>query len=156
MGEFSVSAFFRNRLIVFSFFLLGYALKCNECVSLKSWDDCKNKTKVVTCLDSQDRCGKADIKAESSGVTGEVFVKGCATSSECSEKNCKKFSPSGKITKCEVECCKGDLCNGAQLSINGQRYHAVGMRYRRFCSLKFEIKSLNVALCRKRSKMNMF
>ena len=87
----------------------------NECFSLKSWDDCKNKTKVVTCLYNQDRCGKADIKAETSGVKGEVFVKGCATSSECSEKNCKKFSPSGKITKCEVECCKGDLCNGAQV-----------------------------------------
>ena len=115
IGKFSVSALFRNRLIVFLFFLPGYALKCNECFSLKSWDDCKNKTKVVTCLDSQDRCGKADIKAESSGVTGEVFVKGCATSSECSEKNCKKFSPSGKITKCEVECCKGDLCNRAQV-----------------------------------------
>ena len=114
-GRVQCVSLLRNRLIVFLFFLPGYALKCNECFSLKSWDDCKNKTKVVTCLDSQDRCGKADIKAESSGVTGEVFFKGCASSSECSEKNCKKFYPSGKITKCEVECCKGDLCNGAQV-----------------------------------------
>ena len=115
MGEFSVSALFRNRLIVFLLFLPGYALKCNECSSDKSWNDCKDSKKEVTCSDGEDRCGKADIKAESSGVTGEVFVKGCVTSSECSEKNCKKFSPSGKITKCEVECCKGDLCNGAQV-----------------------------------------
>ena len=113
MGEFSVSAFFRNRLTVFLFFLPGYALKCNECFSDKSWNDCKNNTKEVTCSDGEDRCGKADIKAETSGVTGEVFFKGCASSSECNEKNCKKFYPSGKITKCEVECCKGDLCNAA-------------------------------------------
>lgn len=66
-------------------------------------------------MDSEDRCVKADIKAEKSGVSGEVFVKGCATSSQCSEKNCKKFSPLMKITKCEVDCCKGDLCNGAQV-----------------------------------------
>ena len=64
-------------------------------------------------MDSEDRCNKADIKVESSGVTGEVFAKGCTTSSECNKKNCKKFSPSAKITKCEVECCKGDLCNAA-------------------------------------------
>ena len=66
-------------------------------------------------MDSQDRCGKADIKAESSGVTGEVFFKGCATSSACSAKNCKKVYPSVKITKCEISCCKGDLCNGAKV-----------------------------------------
>ena len=101
-----MSALFRNRLIVFLFFLPGYAL---------SWDDCKNNTEEVSCSDSEDRCGKFDIKAETSGVTDEVFLKGCTTSSKCSEKNCKKFAPSAKITKCEVNCCKGDLCNGAQV-----------------------------------------
>ncbi|KAM7448763.1 hypothetical protein ABFA07_003262 [Porites harrisoni] len=94
---------------------VGYALKCNQCISTKSWDDCKNNTEEVSCSDSEDRCVKFDIKAESSGVADEVFAKGCATSSKCSEKNCKKFAPSAKITKCEVNCCKGDLCNGAQV-----------------------------------------
>ena len=68
-------------------------------------------------MDSQDRCGKADIKAESSGVTGEVFAKRCATSSDCSAKNCKKVYPSAKIIKCEISCCKGDLCNGAKVQM---------------------------------------
>ena len=98
------------------FFFPGNALKCNHCVSLKSWNDCKNNITDVTCLDGQDRCGKADIKlAESPGTTGVVFVKGCATSSDCSQRNCKKFFTSAKIAKCKVNCCKSDLCNGAQV-----------------------------------------
>ena len=66
-------------------------------------------------MDSQDRCGKADIKAESSVAAAEGFAKGCATSSDCSADNCKSIYPSVKITKCEIDCCKGDLCNGAKV-----------------------------------------
>ncbi|CAH3023070.1 unnamed protein product [Porites evermanni] len=94
---------------------VGYALKCNTCLSLKSWDDCKNNTIQFTCLDSQDRCGKADIKAENPVAAVEVFAKACATSSECSARYCKSIYPSVKITKCEIDCCEGDLCNGAKV-----------------------------------------
>ena len=85
--------------------------------SVKSWDDClqKKSTKEVTCLDSQDGCAKVYVKAEISGVTTEAFGKGCATSSDYSEKNCKKIVPPGKIIKCEIDCCKKDLCNGAKV-----------------------------------------
>ncbi|CAH3140015.1 unnamed protein product [Porites lobata] len=93
----------------------SYALKCYQCTSLKSWDDCKSSAKEVTCLVSQDRCAKADVKAESSAATAEGFVKGCATSSDCSAKSCKSIYPSVKITKCEINCCTGDLCNGADV-----------------------------------------
>ena len=66
-------------------------------------------------MDSQDRCAKVYVKAEISGVTQEAFGKGCATSSDCSAKNCKKIVSSGKIIKCEIDCCKKDLCNGAKV-----------------------------------------
>ena len=102
-------------LFLYCFLFPGYALKCNTCLSLKSWDDCKNNTIQLTCLDSQDRCGKADIKAENSVVAVEVFTKACATSSECSARDCKSIYPSVKITKCEIDCCEGDLCNGAKV-----------------------------------------
>ena len=108
----------RLRLLILFFicFLFpGYALKCYQCVSVKSWDDCKNSTKEVTCLGSQDRCAKVYVKAKISGVTKEAFGKGCATSSDCSATNCKKIVPSGKIIECEIECCTGDLCNGAEV-----------------------------------------
>ena len=113
MGKFCVSALFRNRLIVFLFFLPGYALKCNVCFSVKGWDDCKNNVNEITCLDRYDHCFKLDVKYEISGFKSEVFFKGCAASSQCSDKNCKKLAPSAKIFNCEFECCKGDLCNGA-------------------------------------------
>ncbi|CAH3140018.1 unnamed protein product [Porites lobata] len=96
-----------------------YALKCNACVSLKSWDDCKSRTVQGTCTGSQDRCVKAHVDGEASveqlKTAVEGFVKGCATASDCSAKNCTSIDPSLKITKCKIDCCKGDLCNGAQV-----------------------------------------
>ena len=95
------------------FLFPGYALRCNQCVSLKIWDECKSTMKQVTCLDSQDRCVNADIRNESS----RVFAKGCSNSSVCDAKNCKSIYPSAKIIKCRIDCCKGDLCNGAKVSM---------------------------------------
>ena len=100
------------------FFVLcfpGYALRCNQCFSEKSWDECNNTTGQANCKDGEDRCGKGEVKSEISGKTVEIFEKGCTTSSRCSQllKICKSTYPSIKITKCEVDCCKGDLCNGA-------------------------------------------
>ena len=66
-------------------------------------------------MGSQDRCAKGEVRVESSGVAVEAFAKGCATSSDCSAKNCKKVYPGVKITKCEIYCCEGDLCNGAKV-----------------------------------------
>ena len=63
-------------------------------------------------MDSQDRCAKVYVKAEISGVTQEAFGKGCVTSPDCSAKSCKKIVP---IIKCEIDCCKKDLCNGAEV-----------------------------------------
>ena len=99
----------------FCFFFPGYALKCYQCGSFKSWDECKSKTKEVSCSGSEDRCGKADVKLDSSAAAVEAFAKGCTNSSNCGAKNCKSISPSMKITKCEIDCCEGDLCNGAQV-----------------------------------------
>ena len=106
----------RFRLLTLFLYLFpfpGYALRCNQCVSLKIWDECKSTMKQVTCLDSQDRCVNADIRNESS----RVFAKRCSTSSDCDAENCKSIFPSVKIIKCRIDCCKGDLCNGAKVSM---------------------------------------
>lgn len=98
----------------------GYALKCNQCFSLKSWDECNNTTEQVSCTEGQDRCVTQEVNSESSGKTAKLFVKGCTTSSLCSlgEKSCRPTDPSAKITKCEVDCCKGDLCIAADSGAN--------------------------------------
>ena len=66
-------------------------------------------------MSREDRCAKADFKAESSAAAVEVFVKECMASSDCSADNCKSIYPSVKTTKCKIDCCTGDLCNGAQV-----------------------------------------
>ena len=68
------------------------------------------------CPDGWDRCAKQDVKGEiiSGEPNSELFAKGCAKSSACSAKNCTQDNPSVNITKCELDCCKGDLCNGAE------------------------------------------
>ncbi|CAH3176839.1 unnamed protein product [Porites evermanni] len=93
---------------------VAYSLKCNLCFSAESWDDCKNTTKEITCMDDFDRCVTQEGKSESPQKTVKLFVKGCAPSSLCSlgPLNCRATDASTKITKCEVNCCKGDLCNG--------------------------------------------
>ena len=75
----------------------------------------KKNTIQVTCSRSQDRCAKANVKAESAVATVEGFAKGCDTSSACSAVNCKSIYPSVEITKCEINCCQGDLCNGVKV-----------------------------------------
>ena len=89
-------------------FFSGYSLKCNYCVSFKSWDDCKNSTKQTICSNSQDRCFKANLKAveTGSGLTGESFGKGCDTSTACRGRSICSSSSSVKISKCEIDCCK--------------------------------------------------
>ena len=93
---------------VFWFFFSGYSLKCNHCVSFKSWNDCKNSTKQITCSNSPDRCFKENLKAveTGSGVTGESFGKGCDTSTACRGRSICSSSSSVKINKCEIDCCK--------------------------------------------------
>ena len=118
----SLGTFFHGFRILFPFpdsdfrvLVLPVVQHSNCNFVIKSWDECNSKMKQVTCLDSQDRCGKVDIKPESSGMAGEGFAKGCSPSSDCSVKNCKAIYPSVKITKCRIDCCKGDLCNGAKV-----------------------------------------
>ena len=91
----------------------------NYCLSFKSWDDCKNSTKQVSCLNSQDRCCKANLKAveTGAGATSVGFDKGCVTSTACWSRSICSSSSSVKITKCENDCCKGDPCNGAKVQM---------------------------------------
>ena len=94
-----------------------YGLKCYQCFSQKSWDECASNKKVMTCSSGADRCGTAHVEGEVGGVTVSVYGKGCSTSSVCNSDSCKRFvsDPSTKITKCEIDCCRGDLCNIAKL-----------------------------------------
>lgn len=108
-----------GQLIFFLYLFLfeGYTLKCNQCVSLKSWDDCKKGNKEVNC---EDFCASVHLGAENlnSGLTINEYVKGCSSFSfDCDLGVCQNVSqwlgPSWNVSKCELECCKSteDFCN---------------------------------------------
>ncbi|KAL9985527.1 hypothetical protein ACROYT_G007944 [Oculina patagonica] len=107
-------------LFVLAFLLCistGYGLECYQCYSTKSWDDCANVKKEVTCPSVADRCGKAYISGKSDEASVAVYGKGCAVSSQCdadSSELCKHSDPSVTV-ECDIYCCSGDLCNGAKV-----------------------------------------
>ena len=86
-------------------------LKCYRCFSLKSWADCKTNRKLMTCPSAADRCAKSHIEATAANVTVTAYVIGCSTSAACN-RGCNDL-PLANITKCEFDCCSGNLCNGA-------------------------------------------
>ena len=97
---------------------LAYGLKCYQCFSFKDWDDCdKNKTEE-TCSEGRNRCGKGLAILNHGGVSHSSYGKGCATSSDCDPDKvemCKPPDSTFAVTECEINCCSGDLCNGAKV-----------------------------------------
>ena len=92
------------------------------------WDECKNYTNVMTCPSGQDRCAKAKAEALVGSKTYTYYVKSCAFEKECKEKDCSRIGQGipnfKKIIKCNVACCKTDLCdpvldNGGGISTVG-------------------------------------
>ena len=98
------------------FFSLGYGLKCYQCESSKSWDDCADVRKEQTCDAGFDRCAKlyANIKKESLSI--ERYEKTCLPEAWCNNitqsETCKDNDG-----ECKAYCCRGDLCNGAAVQM---------------------------------------
>ena len=101
--------------------LAGYGLKCYKCDSGKGWDDCATNQEESPCKSDEDRCGKVHYDAKQESVSRVRYLKGCTTSKFCKEttdSNCRNIfggEPSIEISKCEPNCCSGDLCNGAKV-----------------------------------------
>ena len=92
-------------LMVCLFHLKGYAHKCYQCYSTKSWEHCA--TKEVTCPGEEDHCVKVKIEKNDT----QHFSKGCSAKSKCkAHESCKSSDPP---VECKLHCCSGDLCNVA-------------------------------------------
>ena len=98
-------------VIVISLFFVGHGIKCYQCVSVKSWDDC-NPGNVTTCSNSSS-CLQFEFDAEIPNKgTYRVFQKECTIKLVCNEDICKRFrQASPTVRKCDFECCESDLCN---------------------------------------------
>ena len=96
----------------------GHAIKCYQCLSPKSWDDCVpgNNTACSPLLDS---CVKFKIEGELGGQDVKYFYKGCALKKRCNHDGCKVVARllKMKVKTCDVNCCETDLCNGAKVTM---------------------------------------
>lgn len=106
-----------NNAVRFCSLFAGHSLKCYTCASIKSWDDCAANKKETTCVSGQDRCGKMYVDGKIGDVGYEGFSKGCAANAACNKDACKNINPSLSVSKCDINCCEGDLCNGAKVPV---------------------------------------
>lgn len=102
------------------FRLVGYGLKCYVCASGKDWASCDGSRTEFTCPSGLDSCAKLYYDGKVGDVSLAAYAKTCALKSSCSDDLCKAQAggQSGiTINKCEVNCCQGDLCNGAKVPL---------------------------------------
>lgn len=96
-------------------------VKCYQCFSNKSWDDCDHTQQVVTCPTHAGSCAKVVLDGKRSDQSVKIYSKLCITftTATCNpDDNCNQFldqSQSVTATKCDISCCNGDLCNGAKV-----------------------------------------
>lgn len=98
-------------------FFTGYGLECYKCASAKSWDDCEKNKEKMSCPSGYDSCGKIYFDGKVAGTGVEGYGKSCSIKSGCNKDLCKAMRVGITIDKCEVNCCQGDLCNGAKVPL---------------------------------------
>ena len=96
----------------------GHAIKCYQCNSQKSWDDCVPGN-GTTCASPQNSCVKVKIEGEKDGKNVNVFAKSCVEKKNCNKDVCKSVAEelSMKFKDCDFNCCDTDLCNGAKVTM---------------------------------------
>ena len=102
-------------LFFFSFFILGHGLKCYECLSTSSWDDCDQQEKA--CSLGFDACFKVYAKLKQGAVSITQYHKGCTTQQICKEENHREICKDAVPGECTINCCSGDLCNTAAIQV---------------------------------------
>ena len=60
-------------------------------------------------------CVKAYGEGKVEGASSKGFIKGCFVKSLCNNDFYKKQLPGVTFSKCDINCCDSDLCNGAKV-----------------------------------------
>ena len=123
----------------FLIYYKGYGLKCYQCLSTKSWDDCASNKIEATCSSNQYTCGQFFLDGNAGNISTKFFHTSCAVKSACNQDLCKR-TPSQQgiaLNKCEVDCCDNDLCNEPKVpgATDECGLHAFGMRSSTYFSL---------------------
>lgn len=120
------------------FFLCRTRIKCYQCASEKSWDDCVPGNDT-TCSNSTGSCLQFEFDGEIPNTgTYRVFQKGCTMKSVCNDDICRRYRQGSIVRKCNFKCCESDLCNRNILnSSNGAKVPIVSGFLFSICALKF-------------------
>ena len=105
----------------FPFLITGYGLKCYQCLSTLSWDDCASNKKEQTCPSGTDTCAKIFFEGLNAGnfsaTTHKMYASSCGVKSLCNQNLCKTIAQQRfTVNTCEVHCCDDDLCNEPKVS----------------------------------------
>ena len=105
---------FIHLLLLIYFVSPESGLRCFECRSTVSLEECKKHHKEVVCKSSMDdRCYYASIQATShdGSSVAKLFAHGCTSNYYCNNTK-KLFEECGTLSgKCGVQCCTGNLYN---------------------------------------------
>ena len=107
---------FNDNLIMSSqlnFFRLFPDFKYIKCYQCASKEDCES-AKPKICPNGSDRCYmvSTDVTHEDSDIKLTTYSKGCATKSQCDNKNAHVFHQTcTDDSTCDMTCCESDMCN---------------------------------------------
>ena len=100
------------RILIPIIFDLGKPLRCYACETHKSWEDCSQHKKHITCPDF---CVKVKYEATdtTTGHKQPMYKRGCIeqTYSQKDQTQCRYGFKDGKSLKCYVNTCNTDFCN---------------------------------------------
>ena len=88
-------------------FLAATGLKCYQCQSTTSMEDCAKSQKEQDCKGSEPRCVKSTVEYNQI----KRYTKTCTTKAECDMADSKLKPCKDAGGKCEFKCCEKDLCN---------------------------------------------
>ena len=96
----------------------GFALKCQQCSSTTSMEDCKKNEKETDCGGNFDRCLKTSLDYKVLTVETKSFAKICATKALCNaNQKLKEICKEAKGSTCESNCCDSDGCNSSAMPV---------------------------------------
>jgi len=100
-------------------FIAAFGIKCFDCKSEESAEDCAKHQKEESCAAGQDGCVTATKVYSKGNTTAKIFRKLCFqkvnTEEECSQlANLLCNNEKGNCTA-TMKCCNKDLCNGSTL-----------------------------------------
>ena len=91
-------------------------MKCFQCESGRSMDDCDLYGEVMTCSEGEDMCAKITTEIIVGDLTVKTYRKGCRKQDECEASADTLLRACKEDDNCAIDCCAEGLCNSGTFS----------------------------------------